>query len=176
MLKVIFFTCFSVIYAIQVDYYGDAYHQPQIKPKKEHEKGQDLSKIPGTPGVDYPIYHSVPETSFSCHNVPAHPGMYANVETGCQAYHVCHDGREGDQGAKFLCTNGTLFNQKEFACDWWYNVDCHQATNYYRLNLDPEKNPYFPKKKEPEPEAEHQQYEQYQQYQQYQQPQRYQHY
>lgn len=42
--------------------------------------------------------------------------MYANVETGCQAYHVCHDGREGHQGASFLCTNGTIFNQKEFTC------------------------------------------------------------
>ncbi|KAB0792524.1 hypothetical protein PPYR_14483 [Photinus pyralis] len=113
----------------------------------EKEQLQDLSKIPGVPGVDYPIYHSVPETGFSCHNVPALPGMYANVETGCQAYHVCHDGREGHQGASFLCTNGTIFNQEEFACDWWYNVNCHNAINLYRVNLDPHKNPYFPKVK-----------------------------
>lgn len=52
--------------------------------QKEKEEKQDFSKIPGVPGVDYPLYHSVPHTSFSCHNVPAHPGMYANVETGCQ--------------------------------------------------------------------------------------------
>lgn len=58
--------------------------------------------------------------------------MYANVETGCQAYHVCHDGREGHQGASFLCTNGTIFNQKEFTCDWWYNVNCAEATSYYQ--------------------------------------------
>lgn len=49
-----------------------------------------------------------------------------------QAYHVCHDGREGYQGAAFLCTNGTIFNQKEFACDWWYNVNCAEATQYYQ--------------------------------------------
>ncbi|KAK5640090.1 hypothetical protein RI129_010901 [Pyrocoelia pectoralis] len=121
----------------------------------QKEQIQDFSKIPGTPGVDYPIYHSVPETSFSCHNVPALPGMYANVETGCQAYHVCHDGREGHQGASFLCTNGTVFNQEEFACDWWYNVNCHNSVNLYRLNLDPHKNPYFPKPKLEEPHALH---------------------
>lgn len=64
-----------------------------IKLVKEEEK-QDFSKIPGIPGHDYPIYHEVPDTSFDCHNVPAHPGMYANVETGCQvsiyAYHFKH--------------------------------------------------------------------------------------
>ncbi|XP_047103050.1 uncharacterized protein LOC124721936 [Schistocerca piceifrons] len=113
----------------------------------EREQQQDFSKIPGVPGVDYPIYHSVPPTSFHCGNVPFAPGMYANVETGCQAYHVCHDGREGEQGAAFLCTNGTLFNQKEFACDWWYNVDCASAPSFYSLNLDPLKNPYVPKPK-----------------------------
>ncbi|XP_077285536.1 U-scoloptoxin(01)-Cw1a-like, partial [Arctopsyche grandis] len=124
--------------------------QPQQyykKPLREHEKPQDLNKVPGSPGVDYPIYHSVPHTNFHCGNVPVHPGMYANVETGCQAYHICHDGREGDQGASFLCTNGTLFNQHIFACDWWYNVDCAQATSLYSLNADPEKNPFVPKKK-----------------------------
>jgi hypothetical protein len=62
-----------------------------------------------------------------------------------QAYHVCHDGREGHQGSKFLCTNGTVFNQKLFACDWWYNVDCNEAIGYYKLNLDPEINPYTEK-------------------------------
>ncbi|KAL6421564.1 hypothetical protein ACFW04_014299 [Cataglyphis niger] len=113
--------------------------------KEESKKEQDLSKIPGIPGVDYPIYHTVPPTSFSCAYVPIVPGMYANVETGCQAYHICHDGREGHQGASFLCTNGTLFNQHEFACDWWYNVNCANAPSLYRLNADPLKNPYVPK-------------------------------
>lgn len=107
------------------------YHQPQQHIKRK-PKGQDFSKIPGTPGVDYPLYHEVPHTKFHCGNVPATPGMYANVETGCQAYHVCHDGREGHQGASFLCTNGTIFNQKEFTCDWWYNVNCADAPQYYQ--------------------------------------------
>nr|XP_033189386.1 uncharacterized protein LOC117156453 [Bombus vancouverensis nearcticus] len=113
------------------------------KPKNQ----QDFSKIPGIPGVDFPLYHTVPQTSFSCAHVPFVPGMYANVETGCQAYHICHDGREGHQGASFLCTNGTLFNQREFACDWWYNVNCADAPALYRLNLDPLKNPYIPEER-----------------------------
>ncbi|CAH0721432.1 unnamed protein product, partial [Brenthis ino] len=134
-------------------------YEPRIvykKPLREHEKPQDLRNVPGTPGVDYPIYHAVPETHFSCAHVPIHPGMYANVETGCQAYHVCHDGREGHQGASFLCTNGTLFDQAKFACDWWYNVDCSKAIEHYKLNADPLKNPYVPKpKKEEIEEAPH---------------------
>lgn len=110
------------------------YHvQPKLAARKP--KGQDFSKIPGTPGVDYPILHEVPHTNFHCGNVPATPGMYANVETGCQAYHVCHDGREGHQGASFLCTNGTVFNQKEFTCDWWYNVNCAEAQSYYQYEI-----------------------------------------
>ncbi|XP_034656263.1 uncharacterized protein LOC117893683 [Drosophila subobscura] len=138
--------------AIEVQKFGYLFNPPQPEHHQRHEEKQDLNKIPGVAGVDYPIYHEVPHTQFSCHNVPAVPGMYANVETGCQAYHVCHDGREGHQGAKFLCTNGTIFNQKEFACDWWYNVKCEEALSLYHLNADPEHNPYFPKKK---PDLEH---------------------
>ncbi|XP_055716458.1 uncharacterized protein LOC129810168 [Phlebotomus papatasi] len=141
------------IHVDEPHYYGDiyhersVYHQNGLQPKKKEKDEQDFSKIPGVPGVDYPIYHAVPDTSFHCGHVPIIPGMYANPETGCQAYHVCHDGREGHQGASFLCTNGTLFNQKLFGCDWWYNVDCHQAQNLWRLNADPELNPFTPKKK-----------------------------
>ncbi|KAL6261406.1 hypothetical protein P5V15_006500 [Pogonomyrmex californicus] len=138
---------------VPVDDYHDEYENFQpvvgfrqpIIVKEEPKKDQNLNKIPGIPGIDYPIYHTVPPTSFSCAYVPVIPGMYANVETGCQAYHVCHDGREGHQGASFLCTNGTLFNQQEFACDWWYNVNCANAPSLYRLNADPLKNPYVPK-------------------------------
>ena len=154
--------------------------------KRAHQGQQ---KIPGRAGVDYPTYHEVPATRFSCQDVPYVPGMYANEETGCQAYHVCHDGREGDQGASFLCPNGTLFNQYDFNCDWWYNVDCRQARSLWSYNGDPDKNPYYPKQKTPEQiadieagayaaevqqagahqEAAEKQYYQQQQYQQYQQ-------
>ncbi|XP_013140602.1 PREDICTED: uncharacterized protein LOC106104955 [Papilio polytes] len=116
-------------YLQNYDTYPVQYEQAVYrKPLREHEKPQ----------------------RFSCAHVPVHPGMYANVETGCQAYHVCHDGREGHQGAAFLCTNGTLFDQTKFACDWWYNVDCSQAIEHYKLNADPLKNPYVPKPKKVE--------------------------
>lgn len=158
MLRVTFATVAGLLCAVQcikVDYYGSLYQQDELHApyKSAKEPKQDFSKIPGQPGVDYPIYHEVPHTSFSCAHVPAIPGMYANVETSCQAYHTCHDGREGHQGASFLCTNGTIFNQKEFACDWWYNVKCEEAPSLYSLNADPEHNPFVPKKKlEEEPQ------------------------
>ncbi|XP_037927503.1 U-scoloptoxin(01)-Er1a [Teleopsis dalmanni] len=140
------FTIAQLLAAVEGQAFGHLFH-PATEVHQKEEK-QDLTKIPGVAGVDYPIYHEVPATNFHCANVPAVPGMYANVETGCQAYHVCHDGREGHQGASFLCTNGTIFNQKEFSCDWWYNVKCEEALNYYHLNADPEHNPYIPKKKQ----------------------------
>jgi len=106
---------------------------------------QDLSQVPGYPGKDYPLFPVVPETGFTCDKVPHRPGLYADPEAGCQAYHICgEDNRHGYSGADFLCTNGTLFNQYELTCDWWYNVDCSQATQQYEVNLDPYKNPYLP--------------------------------
>lgn len=75
------------------------------KPLRSHEKEQqqDFSKIPGVPGHDYPIYHSVPHTSFSCANVPVAPGMYANVETGCQVFHFFPSFIQGK--CNYLCKN-----------------------------------------------------------------------
>lgn len=64
--------------------FKDYEYAPELKLKKKKVEGQDLSKIPGIAGHDYPIFHEFPETSFDCASVPAHPGIYANVETGCQ--------------------------------------------------------------------------------------------
>ena len=48
-------------------------------------------------------------------------------------YHYCHhDGRQDS----FLCPKGTVFNQKVFVCDWWYNADCGGSTGFYSLNED----------------------------------------
>ncbi|CAG0880972.1 unnamed protein product [Darwinula stevensoni] len=117
---------------------GHAPYQEPAPPRYEEE-----NKIPGVPGKDYPTYHQAPETSFNCEKVPVLPGMYANVETGCQAYHICDDGRYGPQGATFLCINGTVFNQAAFTCDWWFNVNCAEATNHYNLNADRLYNPFY---------------------------------
>ncbi|GAB6029712.1 hypothetical protein CHUAL_005434 [Chamberlinius hualienensis] len=85
--------------------------------------------IPGVEGRDYPIFASVPPTSFSCNGRAI--GLYGDVEARCQVWHNCQlDGRRD----AFLCPNGTLFNQQVLVCDWWYNVECETTPSYYGLN------------------------------------------
>merc|ERR1719237_1749947 len=89
--------------------------------------------IPGSPGEDYPIYATPPETSFGCDGYIE--GYYADPEAECQAFHICgSDGNGGLTKYSFLCPNGTLFNQQYFVCDWWFNVDCSTAEDFYFLN------------------------------------------
>ncbi|GFG30651.1 hypothetical protein Cfor_12270, partial [Coptotermes formosanus] len=59
---------------------------------------------------------------------------YADVETGCQVFHVCSRTSLRLKDS-FLCPNGSLFNQEFFACDWWDNVDCSLSENFYSLNM-----------------------------------------
>merc|ERR1711892_642961 len=91
--------------------------------------------IPGSPGEDYPIFSSPPDTSFLC---DGHiEGYYADPEAECQAFHICANfGYDDLTKYSFLCPNGTLFNQQYFICDWWFNVDCSQAEDFYSLNED----------------------------------------
>merc|ERR1719309_1721008 len=92
--------------------------------------------IPGIPGEDYPIYSEVPETSFFCDG-QVDGGYYGDPEAECQAFHICaSDGNGGLTKYSFLCPNGTLFNQRYFVCDWWFNVDCSQAEQLYSINED----------------------------------------
>merc|ERR1712173_258835 len=93
------------------------------------------SSIPGSPGEDYPIYSSPPDTSFLCDGFIE--GYYADPEAECQAFHICANfGSDDLTKYSFLCPNGTLFNQQYFICDWWFNVDCSQAEDFYSLNED----------------------------------------
>ena len=90
--------------------------------------------IPGEPGEDYPIYSEVPETSFTCDG-QVEGGYYSDPEAECQAFHICGGGSAGSLiKYSFLCPNGSLFNQEYFVCDWWFNVDCSQAEDFYSLN------------------------------------------
>jgi len=90
--------------------------------------------IPGIPGDDYPILAEVPETSFLCDG-QADGGYYADPEAQCQAFHICaNDGNGGRTKYSFLCPNGTLFQQQYFVCDWWFNVDCSLAEQFYSIN------------------------------------------
>ncbi|KAF0298978.1 hypothetical protein FJT64_003680 [Amphibalanus amphitrite] len=87
--------------------------------------------IPGQAGVDYPTLNVLPQSSFDCGGQEA-DGFYADTsdEARCQAFWVCHN----DQKDGFLCPNGTVFNQRYFACDWWFNVRCQDSPQYYQLN------------------------------------------
>merc|ERR1711874_229479 len=90
--------------------------------------------IPGVPGDDYPIFAEVPETSFLCDG-QVDGGYYADPEAECQAFHICaNDGSGGLTKYSFLCPNGTMFQQQYFVCDWWFNVDCSLAEQFFSLN------------------------------------------
>ena len=94
------------------------------------------ARVPGTPGEDYPIFSTPIDTSFMCEFQPVE-GYYADQEADCQLYHVCSDIGDGLYSKfDFLCPNGTIFNQEEFVCDWWFNVDCSQADTFYDLNIE----------------------------------------
>jgi len=98
------------------------------------ESGSLEETIPGVPGDDYPIFAEVPETSFLCDG-QTEGGYYADPEAECQVFHICgNDGNGGLTKYSFLCPNGTLFNQQYFVCDWWFNVDCSLAEQFWSLN------------------------------------------
>eukprot|EP00092_Neocalanus_flemingeri_P016806 GFUD01018176.1.p1 GENE.GFUD01018176.1~~GFUD01018176.1.p1 ORF type:complete len:362 (+),score=58.29 GFUD01018176.1:29-1087(+) len=87
--------------------------------------------VPGSPGEDYPIFSSVPSTSFSCEDKEG-GGYYADMEAGCQVHHTC--GIREDLGfIKFstLCPNGTIFDQEGQTCRWWYLVNCQASDRFY---------------------------------------------
>ena len=93
--------------------------------------------VPGEPGVDYPVFAEIQDTSFSCEgrvfggkifllkelflNQSQLSGYYADPEMDCQGYHVCMPqfGGKSDRKLSFLCPNGTIFHQELFTCDWW---------------------------------------------------------
>jgi len=113
---------------------GIAKPQPSSSSHSHSDSSDPLAwlreSVPGEPGLDYPIYASPPSTSFSC--AGRQPGLYADVEAGCQAWHTCLDTRSWTH----LCPNGTVFNQGIFSCVWWFEFDCEEAEQLYVLNDD----------------------------------------
>lgn len=91
--------------------------------------GGDYSAIPGTPGVDYPIYSEIPKTSFDCKQQPL-PGYYADIEAQCQVFHIC----ALNTTFNFLCPNGTIFSQEALVCVWWNQFDCNSAPGLFGNN------------------------------------------
>ncbi|XP_031633705.1 mucin-2 [Contarinia nasturtii] len=72
----------------------------------------------------------IPKTNFNCKGRPA--GYYADVQAGCQIYHMCDGlGRQ----FSYSCPNTTLFQQRMLICDHWYMVNCSKAESDYDANL-----------------------------------------
>ncbi|KFM78846.1 hypothetical protein X975_25760, partial [Stegodyphus mimosarum] len=127
--------------AVPLDYpYGEPQsdnpydYKNEIAPQEYYPPDYgDLSAIPGSPGVDYPTYSYLPWTGFKCLEHTSTPGFYADVETKCQMWHYCQpDGRHD----RFLCPNGTVFDQLTRVCNWWFNVDCGSSLVNYDINFD----------------------------------------
>ncbi|KAG8184390.1 hypothetical protein JTE90_004562 [Oedothorax gibbosus] len=101
----------------------------------DHYKEEDVpvmhtGEISGTPGVEFPDYKDIPASSFNCTEYASVPGFYADMETGCQVFHVCYENKK----ASFLCPVGTVFNQAVLSCDFWHRSNCSQTPQYYSLN------------------------------------------
>ncbi|XP_026667445.1 uncharacterized protein LOC108622637 isoform X2 [Ceratina calcarata] len=94
---------------------------------KEWLKGAGVT---GQPGVDFPALTSIPATSFSCRGLKG--GYYADLETNCQVFHICDNGRK----ISFLCPNGTIFQQSQLICDWWFKVDCSKSAELYEQSSE----------------------------------------
>ncbi|KAK1127229.1 hypothetical protein K0M31_003772 [Melipona bicolor] len=49
-----------------------------------------------------------------------------------QVFHICDNGRK----ISFLCPNGTIFQQSQLICDWWFKVDCSKSTELYEQSSE----------------------------------------
>ncbi|XP_049845977.1 LOW QUALITY PROTEIN: uncharacterized protein LOC126298614 [Schistocerca gregaria] len=84
----------------------------------------------------YLDFDNLPDTNFSCDGKVI-GGYYADVETGCQMFHVCTIGQKGEiTDIKFLCLNGTVFDQETRVCERVDEVDCSKTEGFYDLNLE----------------------------------------
>ncbi|KMZ02780.1 RNA polymerase II degradation factor 1 isoform X2 [Drosophila simulans] len=107
-------------------------HHSQSEEAVARPKGPNKHPGPSTgrPGIDYPNYAEIPQTSFEC-TKQRYKGFFGDPETNCQVWHYC-DLNGGK--ASFLCPNGTIFSQIALTCDWWFNVKCSTTAQLYVLN------------------------------------------
>ncbi|XP_056633050.1 dual specificity protein kinase splB-like isoform X2 [Diorhabda sublineata] len=81
----------------------------------------------------FPTYslENMPSTGFSCRDKIL-GGYYADAETQCQMFHICVKvAGVGVQDFRFLCPNGTAFDQDHQICAEWEDIDCDATTLYY---------------------------------------------
>ncbi|CAH1122468.1 unnamed protein product [Ceutorhynchus assimilis] len=90
-----------------------------------------LSLEPG-----YLDFDNLPDTNFTCVGKVI-GGYYADLETNCQMFHVCTIGQaEEPMDIRFLCLNGTVFDQETRVCERIDEVDCSKSEQFYSLNLE----------------------------------------
>ncbi|XP_077286602.1 uncharacterized protein LOC143911553 [Arctopsyche grandis] len=73
----------------------------------------------------------LPDTEFSCRDKVL-GGYYADPDAQCQMFHVCVKvAGVGIQDFRFLCPNGTAFDQEAQICAGWADVACEPSALYY---------------------------------------------
>ncbi|XP_055340550.1 uncharacterized protein LOC129589726 [Paramacrobiotus metropolitanus] len=96
------------------------------KTKLDAGQRQDIYKN-AQAGQDFPTLSAIPAAGVDCGSVK--PGFYANDGAGkCQSFDRCD---VNGNLTSYLCPNMTLFNQITLICDWFFNVDCSKARQYY---------------------------------------------
>lgn len=76
------------------------------------------------------LFTKINSEKFSCEGRAS--GYYADVDAGCQVYHMCDGlGRQ----FSYSCPNTTLFQQRMLICDHWYMVSCSKSESDYNANL-----------------------------------------
>ncbi|KAJ9588513.1 hypothetical protein L9F63_018125 [Diploptera punctata] len=106
-------------------------HVKRLVSAERNVELQEYQGVMGRPGVDFPVLPSIPKTGFSCRQVKT-SGYYADLDTDCQVFHICADGRK----ISFLCPNGTIFRQSHLICDWWWTVDCASSREHYEESAE----------------------------------------
>ncbi|XP_063709076.1 mucin-2 [Culicoides brevitarsis] len=96
-----------------------------IDPDVDEVDLENYQGVLGRPGVDFPVLTGIPKTNFTCKEHGN--GYFADLETDCQVFHICDEGRK----ISFLCPNGTIFRQLDLICDWWFKVDCASSPSQY---------------------------------------------
>ncbi|KAK9889701.1 hypothetical protein WA026_007084 [Henosepilachna vigintioctopunctata] len=84
----------------------------------------------------YLDFDNLPDTNFSCVGKVI-GGYYADLEANCQMFHVCTIGQlDEPMDIRFLCLNGTVFDQETRVCERIDEVDCSKSEKFYSLNLE----------------------------------------
>ncbi|KAF7494906.1 hypothetical protein SSS_09006 [Sarcoptes scabiei] len=87
------------------------------------------ANVPGVPGLDYPIFDHIPDTSFEC-SKQQYPGFYSDMETGCQVYHSC------SLTSLFQKRKHTMEHQKQLN----FNPNQHTSNHQHRSEMMLESN------------------------------------